>query len=248
MELSWSTFLLEMLNFLVLVWILKRFLYKPVLEVIARRREGIEAQLAEARQAQEEAAGLKAEYEGRLAERAREQQQARDALAEEINAERARLMSGLQDELAQQRKKAQVAEARQRSTQEREIEHQALQQGAQFATQLLSQAAVPELEARLLTLLLDGIAALPDDRINDLRTQWGEAPADIQVCSAFPLSDEQQQQLEQALCGLSGLAVPVRFSQDGALLAGLRVAIGAWVLHANLQDELKGFAEFAHGV
>jgi len=48
LELSWSTFLLEIINFLVLVWILKHFLYKPVLDVIARRRSGIEKTLADA--------------------------------------------------------------------------------------------------------------------------------------------------------------------------------------------------------
>ena len=60
MELNWSTFLLEIINFLVLVWILKRFLYQPVLDVIARRRKAIEAQLAEALRLQDEAESLKA--------------------------------------------------------------------------------------------------------------------------------------------------------------------------------------------
>ena len=58
MELNWSTFVLEILNFLVLVWILKRFLYKPVLAVIARRREGIEKSLAEARSLHEDWRGV----------------------------------------------------------------------------------------------------------------------------------------------------------------------------------------------
>ena len=49
MEMDWSTFILEIINFLILVWILKRFLYRPILEVIARRREGVEKTLSEAR-------------------------------------------------------------------------------------------------------------------------------------------------------------------------------------------------------
>ena len=43
MELSGSTFVLEIINFLILVWILKRFLYKPVLGVIAKRRKSMTA-------------------------------------------------------------------------------------------------------------------------------------------------------------------------------------------------------------
>ena len=115
MELSWSTFLLEIINFLVLVWILKRFLYRPVLDVIARRRAGIEGQLADARQLHDEAEALKAEYENRLAERDRERQQARDVLARELDEERARQLAALQAELVQEREKAEVADSRRRA-------------------------------------------------------------------------------------------------------------------------------------
>jgi F-type H+-transporting ATPase subunit b len=246
LELSWSTFLLEMINFLVLVWILKHFLYKPVLDVIARRRAGIEDQLADARQLHEEAEALKAEYDSRLAERDRERQQAREALARELAGERARQLAQLQAELAQEREKAEVADSRRRADAAREIEHQALQQGAQFATRLLGQAAGPELQERLTRLMLDGLGSLSDDRISDLRKQWGEPPQVIRIASAFPLAAERQQELEKVLNDITGLDRPVEYIQDPELLAGLRVTIGAWVLHANLQDELKVFSQFAH--
>jgi F-type H+-transporting ATPase subunit b len=246
LELSWSTFLLEIINFLVLVWILKRFLYKPVLDVIARRRTGIENQLAEAGRLHEEADTLKADYENRLAAWDQERQQLRDTLAQELDAERAQQMEALQAALAQEQEKAHVAESRRRAEAEREIERHALQQGAQFATRLLAQAAGPELEARLVELFLDGLSTLSEDRITALRTQWGEPPETIRVTSAFPLPADRRQQVEEALGGVTGLGVPVAYEQNPKLLAGLRITIGAWVLHANVQDELKGFAEFAH--
>lgn len=246
MELSWSTFLLEIINFLVLVWILKRFLYKPVLGVIARRRSGIEEQLAEARRLHDEADTLKAEYENRLADWEQERQRARDALAQEIDEERARQMEALQTTLAQEREKARVAESRRRAEAAREIEHHALQQSAQFASRLLTQAAGPELEARLFDLLVDNLSSLSSDQIAALRTQWGEPPEAIMVASAYPLPEDRRQRLEEALTGVTGFALPVQYARDTDLLAGLRITIGAWVLHADVRDELKGFAEFAH--
>lgn len=246
MEFDWSTFLLEIINFLVLVWILKHFLYKPVLDVIARRRAGIEAQLAEAQRLHDEANTLKEEYENRLSDWDHERQQARDALAQELNEERARRMEALQTTLVQEREKEQIAESRRRTEAERAIEHHALQQSAQFAARLLAQATGPELEARLMDLLLDGLASLSSDHIAALRTQWGEPPEAIMVASAYPLSEDRQQRLEETLTGVTGLSAPVKYEQNADLLAGLRVTIGAWVLHANVQDELKGFAEFAY--
>ena len=66
MEFSLSTFVLELINFLVLVWILKRFLYRPVLDIIARRREQIDATMAEAKRIEDNAQALKQKYDERL--------------------------------------------------------------------------------------------------------------------------------------------------------------------------------------
>lgn len=246
MELNWSTFILEIINFLVLVWILQRFLYRPVLRVIARRRQSIEDQLAEARETQEQAEAMKAQYEGRLADWEDERARARDALKEELDQQRTTELAKLQTALQQAREKAEVAQQRQHAEQQRAIEHDALQQAAAFAGQLLGQACGPELEQRLVTLLLEQLGKLSDEQATALRQQWGEVPERIEVGSAFELSDPQRQQLGQCLRQLSGMDIPVQFERDAELLAGLRIAIGAWVLAVNVRDELKGFAEFAH--
>lgn len=245
MELNWSTFLLEIINFLVLVWILKRFLYQPVLDVISRRRKAIDAQLAEAHRLQDDAESQKAQYEDRLTDWEHERRQARDTLARQLEEERARQLSVLKTALDQEREKSRVAEVRQHTEQKRAIEHQALQLGTAFASRLLGNASGPELEDRLVTLLLEELDGLSEQETASLRQQWGEPPQSIVVSSAFPLSAEWRQRLEVELHQLSGLAVPVRFIRDESLLAGLHIVIGAWVLAANVRDELRGFSEFA---
>lgn len=245
-ELSWSTFVLEIINFLVLVWILKRFLYKPVLDVIARRRAGIEKTLADAKALQADAERLQEQYQGRLADWDRERQQAREALGRELEAERARKMAELQTTLEQEREKARVAEARRQADAMRKIEETALVQGARFATRLLEQASGPDMEARLVELAITGLTQLPPERIAALRNSHGKAAEAAVVTSAFALADPQRQRLEQALATVAGPDMPLRFEQDSTLLAGVRITIGAWVLGANLRDELKGFTQLAH--
>ena len=48
MEINWFTVIAQVINFLILVWLLKRFLYKPVLNAIAEREKKIAAQLSDA--------------------------------------------------------------------------------------------------------------------------------------------------------------------------------------------------------
>ena len=77
MEIDWTTFVLEVINFLVLVWILRRYLYRPVLNTLAARKAGIERVLAEAKEAEERASALKGQFESRLADWEQEKAAAR---------------------------------------------------------------------------------------------------------------------------------------------------------------------------
>jgi F-type H+-transporting ATPase subunit b len=246
LELNWSTFLLEILNFLVLVWILKRFLYQPVLDVIARRRAAIENKLAEAEQLHTDADALKDQYENRLASWQQERQQAMDKLRHEIEASRLQQLGDLKQELAQEEEKIRVGGSRKEKQLLREIEQRALRQAAEFASRLLAEAAGPELENRLFDLLLDGLSTMPADQISELGSKWGELPERILVSSAYPLADDKRHQLEDNLSRVIGLSAPVHYELDAELLAGLNITIGAWILQLNVRDELQGFTELFH--
>jgi len=245
-ELNWSTFVLEIINFLVLVWILKHFLFKPVRDVISRRRAGIEKTLADAEILQADAGKMQEQYEGRLADWDQERRQARDALAREFEAERTIKMTELQGSLQQERETARVAEARRQADAIRKIEETALMQGARFATNLLELASGPDTETRLVELLITELTRIPAARIAALRNTYGKTPEAIVVVSAFELPEDQRLQLKQALTTITRSNIPLRFEQNNELLAGVRIIIGAWVLGINLQDELKGFAELAN--
>jgi F-type H+-transporting ATPase subunit b len=247
MELSWSTFVLEIINFLVLVWILKRFLYKPVLEVIARRRAGIEKTLADAENLHADAEKLREQYEGRLADWDKERRQAREKLTRDIQTERTGKMAELQNALEQEREKARVAWERRRSDAQHRLEEAALAQAARFASRLLEQGAGPETEARLIDMVISELSRLPAERIASLRNSYGKAPEAIAVASAFALAEDQRHRLGQVLATVAGPDIPLHFEQNGELLAGVRITIGAWLLGANLRDELAGFAALAHG-
>jgi F-type H+-transporting ATPase subunit b len=246
LELNWSTFVLEIINFLILVWILKRFFYQPVLEVIARRRAGIEKTRADAQQLQDQAQALRSQYENRLADWDTERRAAREQLAKDIEAERTQRLQTLSSELAQERKRAAIVEQRRVENLQRQLEQTALTQGAQFAARLLTLAAGPELQENLMKLLLQQLETLPAPQLEDLRGGAGTAPDGIRVTSAFALDKAARERLEQALGVCLDRQLPLDYQEDPQLLAGVRITVGAWVLHANVKDELAGFARLAH--
>ena len=245
MDLSWSTFVLEVINFLVLVWILNHFLYKPVMNVIARRRDNIEQQMQNAEQRYAQAEQLQQQYQNRAADWEQEKNRARTSLAAELEAERTRKTAEIDAVLQQRQEHVRVAEQRRQQDLIREAEEKALELGAGFAARLLRQAAGPELEARLLEMMVAEMSLLPDERVSTLRAQFDESTVQVQVNSAYPLTEQQRDKLQQSLARFTPTNTQIEFKQQPELVAGLQVLLGAWELGFNLRDELKGFADLA---
>lgn len=247
MELNLTTFVLELINFLVLVWILKRFLYRPVLDIISRRQESIKQRMAEAQQVHAEADQLKEQYTNRVSDWEKERQAARERLYTELDDERAKRMKELDVKLKEEQDKAHAAAARRLEDATQKIEQTALDQAAAFSARLLSELAGPELESRLLDLVIDDFKTMPEEKRDPLRTGWKQTREPIAVSSVWALPDDARQRLQQVLHEAVDPDAEIDYKQDPELIAGLRIAIGAWVMGANLRDELHAFAEQGHG-
>lgn len=245
MELDWSTFILEILNFLILIWILKRFLYKPILTIIAERKGAIEQALGTSEQTQKEARALREQYEHRQADWEREKETARAQLLEELTAERNRLMAELQVSLDQERERA-AAVAQQRADDlARKSEETALTHGAQFAARLLTRVAGPELERSIVVLALEEMRGLSESWRQAIRAALPHDGVRAEVVTAYPLIPSQRAALAEVLQGMITPSLGCEYREDQTLVAGIRVSIGDWVLGANLHEELEFFAQVA---
>jgi F-type H+-transporting ATPase subunit b len=243
MDFDWTTFALEAVNFLILVWILKHFFYRPVLAVIETRRAESEKNLAQADTLRSEAQSLKDEYANRLDAWERERAAAKTRLDEEISAARAARLTALETEIAQERKRREALESRSRSDRQHILERQAVTIAARFAARLLERLAGPELEAKLVDLALSELVTQPPDKLG-LR----EPGVRVKVVTAYPLDETRRSAFARAFSQLANRPVAPAFAEDPILRAGTCVMAGSWVLMANLRDELSFFSEmFDHG-
>ena len=243
-----TTFALEVVNFLVLVWLLKHFFYRPVLGVIEQRRADAAQALAAAQALRDEAQALKADYETRLARAAEDRALALARLADDIAAERARRLSAVEADVLADRQRRQTLEARERDARDAEREHQAVVLAARFASRLLDRVAGPALDDSLVDLALADLQAMPAAPRESLQAALADPEVELQVCTAYPLSLPRREALTAVLGATAGRALVPTFREEPLLKAGLRIHAGAWVLMANLRDELEYFsAQPDHG-
>ena len=248
MQIDWTTLVLEIINFLVLVWILKRFLYKPVMEAIAARQQRVEAKLAEARVIEDGARELQSQYQRRLADWDMEKAKARAALDTDLLQERNRQMQALDKALLEERERVAAVTAHKQQEAQRELEVEALAHAQRFASTLLARLADPVVESRFVSLLFEDWANLPDTQVESLRRAVLVDKAKATVTTAFPLLPAQRREIESALRSRLEADLMVAFDEDPNLLAGVRLSLGPWQLNMNFADELASFKAAANHV
>jgi F-type H+-transporting ATPase subunit b len=92
------TLLIQVVNFLILIALLSRFLFKPLTRFLAERAKGIEQALAEAKLAREAAGKAQEEYRAQILATQREAAALREQTQREVEAERQRLLKASQEE------------------------------------------------------------------------------------------------------------------------------------------------------
>jgi len=239
MGLDLTTFVLEIVNFLVLLWLLSRFLYRPVQAAIAARQQ----------QAQEAARALEAErqsLDGRERElaglRARlddEREAARQRLDAELAAERSKRLEALDAELAADRAKAEARDAAQRALESRRQEALADQRARAFLQHYLGRLAGPELESAIAGLFLGDLAALDGDAKDRLRATLAGSP--VVVATAFEPAEDERTRIAGALEALLGAAPRLDWQIDRGLLSGVSVRLDGHVLEASLARGIDAF-------
>lgn len=242
MQIDATTFVLELINFAILVWILHRFLYRPILGAIDRRRSTIEATMREARSAQSQADALRKAYEDRFTGWEQERAQARAALTSELAAQRSKGLAEIAHSAEQERARLAAVQAKRAQDLQRGAEALALEQAAAFAARLLERLAGPETDVRLIEAFVADLASWPETRIESLSAAARADNGRLRIASARSLADAERARLTRALDERLGLRCAAEFEVDASLLAGLCVAIGPWLLQANLRDELQYFA------
>jgi F-type H+-transporting ATPase subunit b len=239
MGLNATTFILEIVNFLVLLWLLSHFLYRPVQAAIAKRQQ--QAEQASHALADERAA-VQAQQEALRQARAGfdvEREAARQKLSADIAAERKRRLAALDAELEDERAKARARMAAQRGEDARRQDAEATQRVQERLRDYLGRLAGPELEQAITRLFLADLAGLTPDALHTLRA--APASAALEIATSFEPTDEQRRSVEAALTQALGPQPPAQWRIDPALIAGISVRLDGHLLEASLARALDAF-------
>ena len=237
MSVNWIQTVAMIVNFLVLVFLLRRFLYGPILKIMDEREQKIlqreEGAAEKGRQAEEQAKAYR-EKTAALAGREEELlEEARRAAAEE----RRGLIDEARREVGEMRQHWQEALAREKESFTRELSRRVAGQASLIARRCLQDLAVARLEEMVLDVFFEKLAVLPAEDLLKLKEGF-EAAGAVKVRSAFDLDREKLEKLRARLAELLSVDVCVDYVQDPSLICGLELEAGghrvAWSVESYL--------------
>jgi len=247
MDFNWSTFFLEIINFLVLVWLIKHFFYKPVCKIIDQRRSAIDEQISSAKTIKSDAEDMKALYENRLTTWEKEKQQQRTELSQEIDEQKKQQLALLEKQITVEKQKNRSIQEKQLQILQHKNERQALDQGVRFTAKLLEKLSSRELEKKLVELFLKSLMNFPPEQRENMADICSNEKPEIIITSAYSLSQTHKEEIQKSVQALFEHTIRCDYKVDSKIIAGLRVNVGSYVMRANLADELAFFSDSANG-
>jgi F-type H+-transporting ATPase subunit b len=243
MRIDWWTLALQAANFLVLVWLLQHFLYRPVQAIIAERQQRAESVLAEASSAKAAAEELRTE----LGEQRAAIESERRQVLEEAHAKAKEEAAALLDRARAGAEKL-LAEGHQRVAQERAeaadaLRQRAIELGVAIGRRLLTEVGDARLDQAFLTRALARLQALSEQERAALIDRLAHDDIVVQVVTAAPLDVADRDDFSERLRALVGAGIDVRFAHDPALLAGAELRFPHTVLHHSWRDSLREIEE-----
>jgi len=231
--------LVQIFNFLIVLVVLRAWVYKPVVGLLQKRRETIAQGLEDARVAAEARANAEQEAESVVAEA---QQKANNIVREATDrAEQAAAEVKTEAEKeAEQARQSALAEGEQLKNRALgEVRNQVAALAVAAAQKVINEALDEKRQQKLIDEFFSGIEG---DQVIVLEGEEldGESAT---VTSALPLSSEEAQRIERGLQGQLGSEAEIEFRVNPAILGGLVVRVGDKVIDGSVSGKLAALEQ-----
>jgi F-type H+-transporting ATPase subunit b len=235
---DWFTVGAQAVNFMILVWLLHRYLYKPVLAAIDAREQKIAAKIKDAQTQETQAKTASEELRQRNAAFDGERAALMRKATEEGAAERQRLIGSARQDADLLRTKLTQSLSAERAELGRQLSVRIQAEVFALTRKALSELAGASLEDRMIEVLINRLRELPEK-------QRLELAGTVLARSAYEPSPSGRTKLEAAIHECLGADVAVRFETAPAVVCGFELSVDGVKLAWSVADYLSTLAQDA---
>ena len=239
MQIDWLTVAAQIVNFLILVWLLQRFLYRPISLAMERREARIEERLSAARSTRSDAQAEKEKLQDERSALEKSKEQALDQARQEARALRERLESDIREEMETKRETWRKQIEVEREDFSRSLQRRAGHQSIEIARRVLKDYANSELAGHVAEVFIEQLHNLDDDmrqKLSGAALRTGD-PALVE--SGDKLQSTARRNVTRAIHDCVSRDVDVTYREDDDIVMGLRLTIGEQTVEWSAARHLK---------
>ena len=199
MLIDWFTVIAQLLNFLILVWLLKRFLYQPILKAMGEREKNIAKRMQEAEAQKNEAWKEKSRYSEMAGSLEQQKESMLQKARQEAESERRRLMEAAREDHRRLRTRLHQALESERANLSRDVIRRFQEEVFGLAGKVLADLADTTMEKQMAIVFARRLENLSEEERKHLSAALQASAHSVTVNSSFSLASEQQHAIEAAL-------------------------------------------------
>lgn len=235
MQIDWITVSAQIVNFLILVWLLKQFLYQPVMRAMERRERRISGRLEDAQKREKEAQEQISKYQEKTEQLEKEHEEILQQAREEAEAEKHRMLDEARDEVDIQRKHWQQQLDQEQTEFLKKLRQQASDTIMVIARKALADLANAKLEAQMIEAFLDRLGALDKQEVDSM-TKGND---DARIESSFRIESTERARITRYIHEKLSDKIDVDYSETSQLSCGIELIVGERRLSWNLDSYLE---------
>jgi F-type H+-transporting ATPase subunit b len=241
MEINWFTVIAQVLNFFILVWLLKKFLYKPILKAIDDREDKITAKLKDAEHKKAEAKKEQEDYQEKNRTFDEDKKSRLVKLKSETDEERQKLMDQARAEAESLSKK--LAKAAKDQQHDEQVARNQKIQNEVFAIsrKALADLASSELEDQMILVFINQLQAIKGKDLEQFKTAFTKTSDPLLIKSTLALPEKQQIVLKQAIDKMLSSDSTLKFEVAPALIGGIELSTHDYKLAWSISEYLSDF-------
>ncbi len=236
LEINPSTLLLQVANFLIMAYILTRFLFKPLKEMLDERASQVTRAVDEAEKATREAEELRLKYEKKRENIDAEIMALKNEARIVIDETRRQMLQEAYQEIEAMRARAEEEIEQQRADALRLHRSKIGELVATLTRRMMADILNPQLHQAYLDTFLDQLRSV---QLEGRISTSGEEAVSAELITATPLAQEDKRQIATTLETVVSQSIDLACRVDAGLVAGAMVRLGDTLIDGSLQGQLQ---------
>jgi F-type H+-transporting ATPase subunit b len=243
MNVNWFTVIAQILNFFLLVWLLKRFLYKPVLDAISAREDKIEGQIKDAETAKSAALKEQEAFKQKNDAFESEKKTRMDQIQAESKEEGFKLMETARSEANALKEQLEKSTKVQQENEQKALAQKIQEEVFAISRKTLTDLASANLEAQVTATFIERITDLKDEELEQFKSAFDVTTSPIVLKSAFPLSEKEQKQIENLVDQLLESKADYSYKLTPELIGGIELSTKEYKLSWSISSYLSSLEQ-----